>query len=123
MKLVILESPFQGGTPENLIYLRGCILDCVKRGESPYASHRMLPGALDDLAPDERELGITAGFAWHRKADLMVVYIDRGVTSGMDRGIANGARMGLSVEYRKLFPESRVVEEPGYLALIRKEIR
>ena len=102
MKLVILESPFQGGIAENVEYLRLAILDCIKRGESPYASHRMLPGALNDLAPDEREIGITAGFAWHNVAEYMVVYMDRGITPGMVRGIEHAQEIGLDVRHRYL---------------------
>ena len=102
MRLVILESPFEGGKPENLEYLRRCIADCVKRGESPYASHKMLPGALDDLNPDEREQGIKAGFEWHRRADAQVVYTDRGITEGMRRGIEHAALVGLPTEFRTL---------------------
>jgi len=64
MKLVIIESPFKGDTARNKRYLRSCIRDCLKRGESPYASHRMLTDALDDDIPEERALGIEAGLAW-----------------------------------------------------------
>jgi hypothetical protein len=102
MKLVIIESPFQGGKPENLRYLQRCIADCIKRGESPYASHRMLTGALDDLKPEERELGIKAGFEWHRRADLMVVYADYGITPGMEQGMQNAELLHLPMEMRKI---------------------
>jgi hypothetical protein len=64
MKLVILESPYKGQVARNKRYLRACIRDCINRGESPYASHRMLTDALDDNNPLEREVGIRAGLAW-----------------------------------------------------------
>jgi hypothetical protein len=64
MKLVIIESPYKGNVPRNKLYLRACIRDCIMRGESPYASHRMLTDALDDDDPREREIGIKAGLAW-----------------------------------------------------------
>ncbi len=100
MKLVILESPFEGGKAENLVYLTRCIADCIRRGESPYASHKMLPGALDDLRPDERELGIRAGFEWHKRADYSVVYADLGITNGMKLGIVNAQLVGLEIHHR-----------------------
>jgi hypothetical protein len=66
MKLVILESPYKGEVARNKRYLRACIRDCINRGESPYASHRMLTDALDDNNPVERAVGIQAGLAWRR---------------------------------------------------------
>lgn len=64
VKLVIIESPYKGDVERNKLYLRACIRDCLSRGESPYASHRMLTDALDDDNPEERKLGIEAGLAW-----------------------------------------------------------
>jgi len=90
-KRVIIESPFgapdKAGVEENRAYLRACIRDCILRGESPYASHGLLPGALDDRNPEERALGIEAGFAWRGVAAATVVYLDRGVSVGMKQGL------------------------------------
>lgn len=104
MSLVIIESPFAGDVEANLKYLRACMRDALLRGESPYASHGLLtqPGVLDDTVPQERELGIKAGFEWHKAADKMVVYTDNGISSGMQRGIENAHRIGLDVEMRRL---------------------
>jgi hypothetical protein len=97
MRLVIIESPYKGDVTRNLRYLRACIRDCISRGESPYASHRMLTDALDDDDPGERELGITAGLAW-RKATwddqdgthrvIPVFYLDLGWSGGMKSAAA-----------------------------------
>lgn len=50
MHLIVIESPFRGATPadqaRNERYLEACIADCLRRGESPYASHKMLTQAL-----------------------------------------------------------------------------
>ncbi len=102
MRLVILESPWQGGKPDNVAYLRRCIADCVRRGESPYASHRMLTEALDDLDPEDRALGIKAGFEWHKRADAQVVYTDLGISTGMQAGIEHARLVGIEVEYRQI---------------------
>lgn len=99
MKLVVIESPFAGATPElaerNLRYLRACMRDCLLRGESPLASHLLYtqPGVLDDTKPAERELGIAAGFAWRARADATVIYTDRGISGGMQKGIAHAHKM------------------------------
>jgi hypothetical protein len=87
MKRVIIESPFalEGKIERNLTYLRACLRDCVLRSESPYASHGLLtqPGVLDDTVPEERALGILAGYSWWRAADLIVFYVDLGWSVGM----------------------------------------
>ena len=88
MKKVIIESPFMGNDEhseaEHRKYLNRCIHDTVLRGESPYASHKMLVDSLDDSKPDERELGIQAGFEWkHLDGVTTVFYDDYGWSSGM----------------------------------------
>lgn len=93
MRRVIVESPFGNPDPalveRNKRYLRACMRDCVLREESPYASHGLLTqdGVLDDNVPEERELGIKAGFAWRPLADATVVYTDLGISKGMIYGL------------------------------------
>jgi hypothetical protein len=119
MKLVIIESPFAGkgdtaeerarNTERNKRYLQRCVRDCILRGESPYASHRMLTAALDDMNPEERKLGIDAGFAWREKAAKTVVYTDHGISGGMKLGIEHAEKVALyvahSIEYREIGAE------------------
>lgn len=108
MKLVVVESPFAGATEEirqaNLDYGRLCLADCLRRGESPIASHLLLtqPGVLDDNLPEQRELGITAGLAWCERADLHVFYVDRGMSPGMTRAMAFAELGNTYIEMRVL---------------------
>lgn len=102
MRLVIIESPFAGDTVRNLRYLKDAVLDCLSRGESPYASHAFFTQFLDDTNPDERALGIDAGLAWGAMADVTVVYTDLGVSTGMQLGIDHAVANKRSVEYRSL---------------------
>lgn len=83
MRLVIIESPFRGDIDQNLLYAFACVRDSIIRGESPYASHLMLPGALNDSDPGERALGISCGYAWWRAASLIAFYTDLGWSEGM----------------------------------------
>lgn len=91
MSLVILETPYSpanGKTiKENLYYARACLLDCLQRGEYPIASHLLYTQVLDDAVPEQRELGIKAGFAWHGKADKIVFYLDHGMSQGMIKSL------------------------------------
>lgn len=111
---VIIESPL-GRRPdgtridpnspefvENVAYAKRAMLDSLRRGEAPYGSHLLYPQCLNDATPEEREMGIQAGFAWGAVADIVAVYSDRGVTEGMRRGIERAQAAGQRVEVRML---------------------
>jgi hypothetical protein len=104
MRRVIVESPFAGDVELNVRYLRACLRDCLERGEAPFASHAIYtqPGVLDDGDRAQRELGIIAGFAWRRAADVTVVYADLGISRGMQLGIDDSVRAGVPVEHRTI---------------------
>lgn len=107
MRLVIVESPFAGDVEANIDYARRCVRDSLARGEAPIASHLLYtqPGILDDDIPAERAWGIDAGLAWRTVAQASVVYTDRGITKGMQYGMAAATDAGIPVELRTL---------PGY---------
>lgn len=105
-KLVVIESPY-AGTPyytveQHRLYLQHCIEDCVRRGESPYASHHYLTDVLDDTDPAERAFGIKCGLMWGQHADLIAVYSDFGIGPGMADAIEHYNKIGKKVEWRKL---------------------
>lgn len=118
-RCVILESPFAGKGKSvgrvyldaalNKRYLDKCIGHCVERGDSPYASHKMLTGALNDMVPAERARGIHAGFAWGGYAAAVVVYIDRGVSNGMFLGIDKAIYNGKPVEYYSIYDPQKLM--------------
>ena len=99
---VLIESPFAGDVPVNLRYLRWAMRDSLMRGEAPFASHGLYPGALDDAAPEERELGIEAGLTIGRFMHRSAVYVDRGISNGMQRGIRRAQHEMRTVELRRL---------------------
>lgn len=104
MKRVIIESPYAGDVEANVEYARRCVRDSLSRGEAPIASHLLYtqPGILDDLKPEERRWGIDAGLAWKAVAQASVVYTDRGITKGMEYGMAAATSAGIPVELRTL---------------------
>lgn len=109
MLLVIVESPYAGDTlytiENNKNYARECIRDCLMRGESPFASHLLYTqdNVLDDDLPEERFLGMEAGWAWMEKADLVAVYGDKGISSGMKYGIRRAIQLNKPLEFRMLY--------------------
>jgi hypothetical protein len=112
VKLVILESPFnaatKAGIKKNIKYARACVADCFRRGEAAFGSHLLYTqeGVLDDKKPEERKLGMNAGFEWTRQCAAhitkVVVYTDRGVSAGMEAGIANASASRIQLEFRRL---------------------
>ena len=100
--LVIIETPYSGDVEANTAYARACLLDSLRRGEAPIASHLLHTQVLDDMQPDERTLGIEAGLAWYRAATKCVVYSDRGISGGMKIGIDRAGLHDVAVEYRWL---------------------
>ena len=110
MRRVIIESPFAGPAPadvaRNIRYLRACLRDSLLRGEAPFASHAIytLPGVLDDTNPEERKMGMEAGFCWGRAESgiLTVAYVDLGISPGMQEGIGRAKVRGQEVEERRL---------------------
>lgn len=101
---VVIESPYAGDVERNLRYLRACMKDCLRRGEAPFASHGLYtpPGVLDDGIPAERALGIEAGLEWGKACSLVAVYVDLGISEGMQEGIAKASRRRKPIEFRKL---------------------
>ncbi len=112
-KPVVIESPYKA-TPEvseqeHRHYLQLCILDCLKRGETPYASHRMLTGpdgVFDDSVPDQRAFGIEVGLDMAKfmtKAGATVaVYVDYGYSEGMLKAVSMYRKRGAKWEERRI---------------------
>jgi hypothetical protein len=107
MKLrpVILESPFAGNVARNVAYARACARHALTvHHEAPFLSHLLYTqdGILDDLVLSERELGIEAGLVWGAFAQKTVLYVDFGISGGMQRGIDRALSEGRLVEQRTL---------------------
>jgi hypothetical protein len=102
--IVVIESPYAGDIEKNVAYARAAMRDCLLRGEAPYASHLLYtqPGVLKDEVPEDRTLGIEAGFEFRRIAEKTVVYTDLGMSKGMEWGIKDATERGTPVEFRTL---------------------
>ncbi len=110
MKRVIIESPYGSDDDQiiarNIRFLQACMHDAiVNHNEAPFASHGLYtqPGVLDDRNPEERSLGIQAGFLWRDVAEATIVYTNLGVTKGMKYGIEHAEENGTPI-IRRLCP-------------------
>jgi hypothetical protein len=118
MKRVIVESPYAGNDAQikmNEIYGEFAMHDClVNHNETPYASHLLYTrkNVLRDHIPEDRKLGIKAGFYWREVAEDTIFYIDLSITPGMKQGIADCKEKKTPFQVRELPPDlwARFVE-------------
>lgn len=116
MRRVIIESPLNASTRKgiecNKEYARACMRDSLSRGEAPFASHLLYDqvGILDDMKDDERRTRINAGLEWGSIADLIAIYVDNGVSPGMEEGVAHYKRIGIPIEMRSLVSDPLLKE-------------
>ena len=113
--IVILESPYAGDVLANLTYARACLRALLLRGDAPYASHLLYTqeGVLEDGKPEERTIGMHAGFVYYAVAAECAVCLDRGVSGGMRQGIQRAMRLGIPIRYYHLDPEGRLRPAAG----------
>ena len=98
---VIIESPYAGVDLDlNVEYARRCLRDSLNRGEAPFASHLLYTQVLDDNVKEQRRLGTSRALSWYEAADMICVYMDRGITVGMRFGISYARQLGLARENR-----------------------
>lgn len=97
-----VESPLAGNFRRNVRYAQLCMLDSLKRGEAPYASHLLYPQVFDDLDEDQRRVGLTAGHEWLKMAELVAFYIDLGMSRGMAMAESVAFRYGKPTAHRRL---------------------
>ena len=99
---VIVESPYAGDIARNVLYARACLLDSIRRGEAPFASHLLYPQVLDEYNPEDRAQGITLGHEVMVRADLVVFYTDLGWSPGMSLAAGQCDRFNKDTETRTL---------------------
>ena len=106
---VVLESPYGNGSILYLKYARLAMRDSLSRGEAPIASHLLYTqeGILNDEIPKERARGISAGHSWIEVADLLVVYLDYGLSEGMLSGIKMASSCSVPLNFRYILSQSR----------------
>lgn len=106
--VVVIESPFAGNSKRNIKFARECLRDSIMRGETPFASHLLYtqPNVLDDDIPQERKMGIEAGFAIkHLEGVKTIFYTDLGWSGGMEVALFYCRKFNLPYDIRLLNPQ------------------
>lgn len=128
MRRVIIESPYAGEVERNIAYARLALLDCMRKGEAPIASHLLITQVYNDLIPEERTQGISAGLAWYHASDVTgVIYTDLGYSGGMKKAREYLETHGIPFEERSAMsmPEFKAFSDKymsGESALVQEHI-
>jgi len=103
----MIESPYAAATPQgvatNVDYARDAMLHSLRRGEAPFASHLLYTQVLDDRLPDDRRLGIQAGYEWMYHADIVAFYVDLGWSPGMLNALKVARLLHRTIEPRSAY--------------------
>lgn len=100
LPVVIIESPYLGGVHWAVQYAKLCMLDALRAGKAPLASHLLYPGLLDDRVEADRNLGMRAGWSCYNKmAQQCRVYTDLGITKGMKLGMEHAKLHNVQINY------------------------
>lgn len=114
MKKIVIESPYSGNRKINDLYLQNVIRHCLLvEGVAVYASHDAYTRALDDEIPEERRIGMEAGFEIGDLMDETWVFDDLGISGGMQTGIAKAMKSKRPVVYKKLPMWNQILRNSG----------
>ncbi|ASD50523.1 hypothetical protein FDI24_gp242 [Acidovorax phage ACP17] len=104
-KRAVLISPFMPEDLSNagkmLRYANRAVQDSLMRNEAPIASHAFFFGLAPNV-PIERDAGLHSQLSWIPKADVVVVYVDFGITAAMQVAINVAEVKAKKIEYRSI---------------------
>ena len=126
MLLVSIESPFKPSDDEvakyegrytraellrqNLVYARLALLNSLKRGEAPFASHLIYTQVWAE-SDELRKQGIAAGIEYHHRTDLVALCVDLGTSGGMKLAREHAQLINVPHETRMIL-DSRHGKDP-----------
>lgn len=117
----IVESPFAGDIDRNIEYAAEAISFLVLGGKyAPMASHLLYTRMLDDDDKDERMLGIDAGLNYGAKAEETIVFVDRGLSTGMKYGIINAEKAGRKYSFATLSKDPDIVKQVSKITTLEE---
>jgi len=105
-KAAVILSPFMAEDPSQARrmerYAKRCLQDSVLKNEAPVANHYFYYEVLNSNLSIERDIGLQSQLIWIKHADLVVVYIDMGITQAMELAINVAKIANKRLEYRSI---------------------
>lgn len=95
-KLVYIASPYAGDTEGNIRFAKAACRLAMEQGSIPVAAHLLYPQMLDDMIPEQRELGIRMGLGLLEACNELWLCGSR-ISSGMQRELETAGLLGIPV--------------------------
>ena len=86
-KTVYVCSPYAGDVVANKEFAREKTKKVIEQGGYPITPHLYVTEVLDDRVLTERETGLHVGLKLLEKCDILCVFQEKGISSGMQREI------------------------------------
>lgn len=105
-RTALLVTPFMAEDPSKAArmvrYALRATRDSLNKGEAPLASHLFFSEVLNIRNPIERDIGLQSQLNWMKACDVVVVYLDFGITPAMQVAINNAILRHRKIEYRTI---------------------
>lgn len=112
-KLVYIASPYAGDVKNNVAFAKAACRYAMEQGCTPVAVHLLYPQFLNDLIPEERELGMQMGLRVLKACDELWMCGDR-VSQGMQAEYREAKTLGIPV---KCITGNEILQETGCPAM------
>lgn len=98
MKFMYICSPLRGDVERKIQKANGYCRFAVREGVLPFAPHAIFSGFLDDIIPEERQMGVTLGLEILKRCEEVWVIGDR-ISEGMEAEILVADQLNIPVKY------------------------
>ena len=124
-KMVIIDSPLKGvddyETAMNILYAKACVHDSLLKNElalSPDIFYAQ-DDVLDEEIRKEKSLRKKSKLAWQKRAEKIVLYVDRGISREMNKNLKIAKEDGKEIEYRNLQNYENFLERAEAVILLK----
>ena len=111
MKLIYVASPYAGDVEKNVDYAKQACRTVMESGNAFFAPHLLYPAILDDMVPEERQLGIEMGLTMLSRCDELWAFGSR-ISAGMQAEIEEADRLGIPVRRMEIAKNMLQTESP-----------
>ncbi len=87
MKRALIVSPFSERKEADIAYAREAMRWCLDTGMAPFVGQLLYGEILDDRVPSDRTLRLNADQEYIKDADVVVAFVDRGVSTEMEADV------------------------------------
>ena len=105
MKRALIISPFSEEKELDVAYAREAMRWCLESEMAPFVGQLLYGEVLDDRVPGDRKMRFNANEEYIKEADVVTVFVDRGLSSEMEADIEKAMSHSARVEIISLKSE------------------